>query len=177
MLAVEARGKRSADAWSMHAALLHSRVHEFSRARTPRYLDKEIVRAHALQPLLRSHAACVRLPRAASVTHPRPPLPRAQAVDIVEFLRQRKWRGHLSGFGHCKRAPLLTRLVGGFKLWTGERSIEFNAKPPPKPTPDKDGVGGEAKAEAAAGEKAAAVQFVLAPEEAPVRAPPEVARE
>ena len=43
------------------------------------------------------------------------------AKDILAFLRTRRWRGHLSGFGHSKMRPLLTRLVGGMRMWRGER--------------------------------------------------------
>lgn len=46
------------------------------------------------------------------------------AHDLVWFLRQRHWRGHLSGFGHSKRRPLLTRLVGGMKMFRGEREYK-----------------------------------------------------
>ena len=94
LIAAEARGKRSLDSGAMSQALLHSTVHEWSRKRTPRYLDKEI------------------------------------AHDILAMLRARKWRGQLGGFGHSKRRPLLTRLVGGMKMWRGEKDFRELRAPP-----------------------------------------------
>jgi hypothetical protein len=41
--------------------------------------------------------------------------------DILEFMRARRWRGHLNGHGHSKKQALLTKLVGGMKMWRGER--------------------------------------------------------
>lgn len=55
-------------------------------------------------------------------------LDREFAADIVAFMRARRWRGHLSGFGHSKRRPLLTRLVGGMKMWLGEREYRPTAR-------------------------------------------------
>lgn len=68
--------------------LLHCTLQEYSRRRTPKYLDKEF------------------------------------ADEIVWFLAQRHWRGHLSGFGHSKRRPLLTRLAGGLRMWKGEKEFK-----------------------------------------------------
>jgi hypothetical protein len=99
LLAVEARGKRSVDAAAMAQALLHTTVHEWSKARLPRYPDKEL------------------------------------AHDILAMLRARRWRGHLSGLGHSKRRPLLTRLVGGMKMWKGERAYRELPDPTAKGEP------------------------------------------
>lgn len=48
-------------------------------------------------------------------------LDRELANDILAFMRARRWRGHLSGHGHSKKRPLLTKLVGGMHMWKGER--------------------------------------------------------
>ena len=88
LLAIESRSKRAAEARLMAESLMHGAVQEFSKARTPRYLDREI------------------------------------AHDIQTFLAGRRWRGQLAGFGHSKRRPLLTRLVGGMRMWKGERNFK-----------------------------------------------------
>jgi len=46
------------------------------------------------------------------------------AKDLVAYMKGRKWRGHLSGFGHSKMRPLLTRLVGGLRMWSGVREYK-----------------------------------------------------
>ena len=117
LLAIEARSKRTADVRAMADALLHGAVQEFSKARTPKYLDKEI------------------------------------AHDLLDFMRVRKWRGHLSGYGHSKRRALLTRLVGGMKMWKGERSFR-EAQEAAK----KDAATAAATAAAEAREEAAAAK-------------------
>jgi len=64
--------------------------------------------------------------------------------DILAWMKGRKWRGHLSGFGHSKMRPLLTRLVGGVRMWSGVR--EYRPSPiidaTPAATRDKEGAGG-----------------------------------
>ena len=64
-------------------------------------------------------------------------LERDLAKDIVDFLRSRNWRGHLSGMGHSKKRPLLTRLVGGIKMWRGEREFK-ESEPAAAPTREAD---------------------------------------
>ena len=53
--------------------------------------------------------------------------------DILAYMKGRKWRGHLSGFGHSKMRPLLTRLIGGLRMWNGLREYKpIEAAPPAK---------------------------------------------
>ena len=133
LLAYEARSKRAAEAKAMAAALMHGTVQEFTRARTPRYLDREI------------------------------------AHDIIDFMRARKWRGHLSGAGHSKRRPLLTRLVGGMKMWKGERSFKEAQETAKKDAAEAAAAAAKEAKEAAAngaaaapgGSKESAVQFAV----------------
>ena len=55
-------------------------------------------------------------------------------ADLLTFLRARLWRGHLPGHGHSNKRPLLTKLVGGMRMWRGERSYqEQHAKPRVQP--------------------------------------------
>ena len=60
----------------------------------------------------------------------RPPkyLERELGKDVLDFLRGRGWRGHMSGHGHSKKRPLLTKLVGGIKMWRGERDFSTEAQ-------------------------------------------------
>ena len=62
--------------------------------------------------------------------------------DILAWMKGRKWRGHLSGFGHSKMRPLLTRLVGGVRMWSGVREYKPIADATPAATKDKEGAGG-----------------------------------
>jgi hypothetical protein len=62
--------------------------------------------------------------------------------DILAWMKGRKWRGHLSGFGHSKMRPLLTRLVGGVRMWSGVREYRPIIDATPAATRDKEGAGG-----------------------------------